>query len=148
MAFRLEDDLGFLVARTHRAMRRWLMARLAPTGITYQQFKVLNALCEEENVSQAELAERVQMDKTSLARMLDRMEAAGLIERRGDPKDSRLKRIVLTDKGRRLQSQVTPHRDLGLRTAALGMSTKEVEELKRMLGKVYRNMSSQPSEHT
>jgi DNA-binding MarR family transcriptional regulator len=122
-------------------MRRWVAAQLAPVGITYEQFKVLNALCEQENIPQAELAERVQMDKTSLARMLSRMEAAGLIGRLRDPSDSRLKCIVLTAKGRRLQDQVTPYRDQGLRRAAQGMTDKEVEELKRLLGIVFRNMS-------
>ncbi len=141
MAFRLDDDLGFLVAQTHRAMRRWLMTRLASMDITYDQFRVLNALCAEENVTQAEMAIRVQMDKTSLARMLNRMEAAELISRHGDPADSRLKRIQLTDKGRRLALQVTPHRDLGLRQAAQGMTKEEVTEIKRLLGMVYRNMN-------
>ena len=141
MAFRLDDDLGFLVAQTHRAMRRWITARLAPLGITYEQFKVLNALCAKENVTQAEMAGRVQMDKTSLARMLARMQAAGLISRHRDPTDSRLKRIRLTDKGRRLQDQVTPLRDRGLRQAAQGITEEEVVELKRLLGMVYRNMT-------
>jgi DNA-binding MarR family transcriptional regulator len=142
VAFRLDDDLGFLVAQTHRAMRRWITARLAPAGITYEQFKVLNALCEEENLTQAEMARRVQMDKTSLARMLARMEAGELICRQVDAEDSRLKRIRLTDKGRHLQDEVMPLRDLGLRTAAQGMSTKEVKELKRLLGLVFRNMDA------
>ena len=69
---KLEDNLGFLVARTHRAMRRWIMARLDPLNLTYEQYKVLIALSEQDNVSQTELADRVNMDKTSLARMLDR----------------------------------------------------------------------------
>jgi DNA-binding MarR family transcriptional regulator len=142
VAFRLADDLGFLVAQTHRAMRRWITAQLAPSGITYQQFKVLNALCQEENVPQAVMADRVQMDKTSLARMLSRMEAADLIVRHRDASDSRLKRIVLTAKGRRLQEQVAPHRDLGLRRAIRGLTDKEVEDLKRLLIKVHRNMGS------
>jgi len=140
VAFRRDEDLGFLVAQTHRTMRRWITARLAPLGITYEQFRVLNSLCEKEMVTQTEMASRVQMDKTSLARMLSRMEAADLIDRRRDPQDSRLKRIYLTAKGRRLQGQVTPYRELGLRTAAQGMSEKEVQELKRLLGMVFRNM--------
>ena len=111
-------------------------------SITYEQFKVLNALAEEEDVTQAQMAGRVQMDKTSLARMLTRMEEAGLISRRGDPADSRLKRIFPTDKGRRLTLQVAPYRDLGLRTAARGMREEEVEELKRLLGMIFRNMDT------
>jgi DNA-binding MarR family transcriptional regulator len=103
---------------------------------------VLNALSDEENVTQAGMADRVQMDKTSLARMLSRMEAAGLIRRLGDPADSRLKRILLTDIGRRLTLQVTPYRDLGLRAAVQGMSEEEVAELERLLGVVFRNVDS------
>jgi DNA-binding MarR family transcriptional regulator len=70
MALRLEDDLGFLLARAHRAMRRWLMARLDLFGITYEQFVVLTYLWHEANISQSELARRAFMDKTSLTRML------------------------------------------------------------------------------
>ena len=47
--------------------------------ITDEQFQVLNVLCAEENVTEAEMADRVQMDKTSLGRMLNRTQAADLI---------------------------------------------------------------------
>ncbi|UCC65554.1 MAG: MarR family transcriptional regulator [Anaerolineae bacterium] len=142
MAFDLEDDLGFLIARTHRAMRRWLTSRLEAMGITFKQFRVLNALGEEENVSQTALAERLDMDKSSLARMLDRMEKAGLISRCADLADSRVNRVRLTRKGRHLQSRVTPQRDLGLSWATEGLTGGEVKELKRMLNVIYRKMSS------
>ena len=142
MAFKLEDDLGYLMARTHRAMRRWLTSRLAPLGITFEQFKVLNALCEKEDISQIALADRVNMDKTSLARMLERMERADLICRKADTKDSRVNRITLTSKGRHLALQVTPERDLGLDKATEGLSQAEVRELKRLLNAVYCNMNS------
>jgi DNA-binding MarR family transcriptional regulator len=141
MVFQLAEDLGFLMARTHRAMRRALMARLEPAGITYPQFQVLNALCEEENVSQIALADRVNVDKTSLARMLDRMEAAGLISRGEDPEDCRVKRITLTDKGRRLQDRVRPLRDRVLGQVLKGLSEEEVREFKRLLNRVYNNVS-------
>jgi DNA-binding MarR family transcriptional regulator len=143
MVFKLEDDLGFLMARTHRAMRRALMSRLEPLGITYPQFQVLNALCEEDNVSQVALAERVNMDKTSLARMLDRMETAGLIGRSADPSDSRVNRITLTNRGRRLESRVAPLRNLVLSGAIKSMDEKEVSQLKRLLNQVFHNVCSQ-----
>lgn len=142
MAVELEDDLGFLIARTHRAMRRWLTSRLKAMGITFKQFRVLNALGEEENVSQTALAERLDMDKSSLARMLGRMERAELISRCADPADSRVNRVKLTRKGRHLQSRVTPQRDLGLSRATEGLTEGEVKELKRLLNVIYRNMTS------
>jgi len=142
MAFRLEGDLGFLMARTHRAMRRALMSRLEPLGITYPQFQVLNALCEGDDVSQIALADRVNMDQTSLARMLDRMEQADLISREQDPSDSRVNRITLTEKGRHLALQVAPLRELVLSKATGDLCDREVEELKRLLNKIYINAQS------
>jgi DNA-binding MarR family transcriptional regulator len=136
---RLENDLGFLLARTQRAMRRSLMSLLEPTGITYEQFRVLNALCEEEDVSQVDLADRVNADQTSLARMLGRMEGAGFISRTVDAADSRVNRITLTDKGRHLAKQMAPQRNQALGLAVRGLREEEVSELKRLLNQIYEN---------
>jgi DNA-binding MarR family transcriptional regulator len=123
-------------------MRRWLMLRLEPIGITYKQFQVLAALYEEDNVSQSALADRVNMDKTSLARMLERMEKAELIWRAVDPADSRVNRVNPTGQGRDLQGKVTPLRETGLSKATQRLSEEEVRELKRLLNHIYHNMSS------
>jgi DNA-binding MarR family transcriptional regulator len=141
MAFRLEEDLGFLIARTYRAMRRWLMARLEPLELTYEQFRVINALCVEDTVSQVALADRANMDVSSLARMLERMEHAGLVQRETSPDDSRRNLVVLTDKARRLAGEFAPIRTYGLEMATEGLDEREVVELSRMLNVVYENMS-------
>ena len=140
MTFRLEKDLGFLVARTHWAMRRWLMSRLEPLGLTYEQFRVLNALCVEDTVSQVALANRANMDVTSLARMLERLENAGLIQRETSPDDSRVNLVMLTEQARSLAEEFVPIRTLGLEAATEGLSAKEVVELRRMLNVVFWNM--------
>ena len=141
MAPRLEDDLGFLLARAYRAMRLWLTRRLEPLGITYQQFQVLNALCEEDDVSQSVIADRVNVDKTSLARMLGRMEEAGLVCRAVDAADSRVHRVSLTAHGRGLVEEVRPLREEGLSKAVQGLTGEEVEEIRRYLNQIYDHMS-------
>jgi len=137
---RLEEDLGFLLAKTHRAMRRWLVPQLGPLGVTYEQFKVLNALCEEDDLSQNDLAGRVTTDKTSLARTLVRMEKAGLICRVPDTADSRIRRVSPTRIGREIQAQIVTLREAGLGKAVQGLTSKEVVALKRLLRKVCDNM--------
>jgi DNA-binding MarR family transcriptional regulator len=121
-------------------MRRWLMAHLEPLSITYEQFRVLNALCEQDRVSQVSLAERVNADTTSLARMLDRMESAGLIRREAEPADSRVKLVTLTGKGRQIRGQLTPQRDRARRTALQALNEEEVRELKRLLNLIYQQV--------
>jgi DNA-binding MarR family transcriptional regulator len=136
-----DDDLGFLMARTYRAMRRWLVARLEPLGLTYKQFQVLNALSEEGNVSQTELATRANMDATALARMLVRMERADLVWRTQDPDDARVNRVRLTAEGRALRARVIPYRNHGLSLAVQGLTEEEVQKLKDFLNRIHGNMS-------
>ena len=140
MMFRLEQDLGFLLARTYRAMRRRLMSQLEPLGVTYSQFRVLNALREQDNVPQVALASRVATHKASLTRMLERMERSGLVSREGDPDDSRIQRVSLTEKGRRVQGRVIPFRDQILDAAVEGLDEEEVKELERLLNHIYDNV--------
>jgi len=135
------DDLGFLIARTHRAMRRWLASRLDPFDITHEQFAVLACLWDEEGLSQTELAERAYADETSLTRMLQRMEESELIRREGDEEDQRVNRVHLTAAARDLEAQVIPLRQRGLRQATEGLSSYEVRELKRMLNRVFENLA-------
>jgi len=142
MAHRLEDDLGFLLARAHRAMRRWLMSRLDPLGVTYEQFVVLAHLWHKAGLSQNELAQQAFMDRTSLARMLRRMEQVGLVRREPDETDARVNRVNLTPQGRGLQSKIEPLRDAGLRQAMQDLGEEEVRELRRLLDCVCRNMNA------
>jgi DNA-binding MarR family transcriptional regulator len=140
MAQRLEGDLGFLLARAHRAMRRWLLSQLDPLGVTYEQFVVLAHLWDEANLSQSELAQRAFLDKSSLARILRRMERAGLVSREPDATDARMNRVNLTSRGRNLQSQIEPLRDEGLRQAVEDLDEEEVRELGRLLDHIHMNM--------
>jgi DNA-binding MarR family transcriptional regulator len=140
-SYRQEEDLGFLMMRTQRAMRRWLMSRLEPMGLTYEQFRVLIALCEEDIVSQVALAERASMDVTSLARMLERMERAGLVQRETSPNDSRINLVGLTAKARGLAEQMTPIMAKGLEVATAGLDEMEVIQLQKALDRIYQNMS-------
>jgi DNA-binding MarR family transcriptional regulator len=140
VTFRLEQDLGFLLARTHRAMRRRLMSQLEPLGVTYGQFRVLNALCQQDHVPQVALASRVAAHKASLTRMLERLERTGLVSREADPDDARVQRVSLTEKGRRVQSRVIPLRDLALDAAVEGLDEEEVRELERLLNRIYDNV--------
>lgn len=136
----LEDDIGYLLARTHRSMRHALIARLEPLGITYPQFQVLNALCEQDGISQTVIAQKVNMNPSVLARILDRMERAGLIERVEDPEDLRAKRVMVTARGCALQAEFAPQRDAVLMQAITGMADEEVRGLKQRLNTIYDNV--------
>jgi DNA-binding MarR family transcriptional regulator len=91
------------------------------------------------------VADEIFVDKYSLARMLRRMEEAGLIRRDIDEMDTRVHLLNLTPKGRALENEVAPLRAKGLRQATQGLSEEEVSELKRVLNCIFHHISADDS---
>jgi DNA-binding MarR family transcriptional regulator len=90
--------LGFVLNDVARLMRKRFeqRARAAALGLTRAQAAVLAYLARQEGINQAALAQLLELEPITLARLLDRLQAAGLIERRPDPKDRRAHLLYLT----------------------------------------------------
>ncbi|MBT9385978.1 MarR family transcriptional regulator [Pseudooceanicola sp. CBS1P-1] len=100
---------GYRFVTMARQWRRMIDHDLAQSGLSDASWAPLvNLALGGDDVSQAELAERVGLDASSLVRLLDLLEKRALIERRVDPADRRARRILLTDLGR---SEVARIRD-------------------------------------
>ena len=91
--------LGFVLNDVARLMRKRFeqRARAAALGLTRAQAAVLANLARQEGINQVSLAQILELEPITLARLLDRLQAAGLIERRADPKDRRAHLLHLTD---------------------------------------------------
>ena len=90
--------LGFVLNDVARLMRKRFeqRARAAALGLTRAQAAVLAYLARQEGINQAALAQLLELEPITLARLLDRLQAAGLVERRPDPKDRRAHLLYLT----------------------------------------------------
>jgi len=138
----LEDDLGFLIARTHRAMRGYLVHRLGSLGATFEQYQVLMSLSEGDHIPQHVLAGRMSLEPSSMTRMLHRMEKSGLVTRIEDETDSRVRLVVLTSEGRGLLEPLAAIRDECFDEVLQDLREAEgVEELKRLLNLVFLRAS-------
>jgi DNA-binding MarR family transcriptional regulator len=91
-----ERNLGFLVHDVARLMRVAYDRRARALGLTRSQWWVLNNLYFNEAITQSALADVLDIEKPTLGRLLDRLEAKGWVERRADASDRRAKRIYLT----------------------------------------------------
>jgi DNA-binding MarR family transcriptional regulator len=92
-----EISLGWLlhdVARLFR-LRFEQRARAEGLGITRAQAAVLGNLLLNEGMNQASLAQVLEIEPITLVRLLDKLEAAGLVERRADPGDRRARTLHL-----------------------------------------------------
>ena len=96
------DRLGFLVADVSRAMRRAFERRLEGSSLTLAQARALVYVSRNEGIRQVDLAELLEVRPITLARLVDQLADAGLVERRDDAADRRAYRIHLTPRA-------TPH---------------------------------------
>ena len=91
-----DDSIAFLVHDVARLMRGRFDADARARGATRQQWRVLVNLARMgEGPTQTELAERLDVEQITLCRMIDRLSEAGLVERRADPSDRRVRRLHL-----------------------------------------------------
>jgi DNA-binding MarR family transcriptional regulator len=84
--------------------RRW--AILSDLGISPQQSMALSTLKPGEAMPMSALADAMHADNSSITGVVDRLEAAGLVERRPDERDRRVKAVILTEKGEWLRVEV------------------------------------------
>jgi MarR family transcriptional regulator for hemolysin len=99
-------NLGFLLKEVSRRYVSRFEEHARAISLNLPQCKVLVRLDKNEGVSQARLAELVEVDAMTMVRILDRMEADGLLERRPDPADRRARCLFLTAKAKPLLDEV------------------------------------------
>lgn len=90
----------FRLIRLESRIRGSIAERLRGVDLSVPQCDVLTTLSENEGVSQQDLAERLYVTKGNISGLVDRLAAAGLVERRDLPSDRRSHAIYLTASGR------------------------------------------------
>ena len=88
-------DLLFLLHDVARLLRVDADKRARAHGMTRAQWAILIWLERQPGISQKELAELLEVEPITVARLIDRLEARGMVERRPDPKDRRIWRLHL-----------------------------------------------------
>jgi MarR family transcriptional regulator for hemolysin len=107
-------ELGRQIDRLSTAWRREIDLRVRAFGLTdatWQPLLYLGRL--GDGVRQTDLAAALMIENSSLVRLIDALERAGLVERLEDPEDRRSKRLWMTPSGRQIYAQVAAvHRSL------------------------------------
>lgn len=139
----VEKAIGFWIHRVYQANRNEMFRAFREAGeeITPEQWAVLIRLWEHDGRTQTELAEDTLRDKPTMSRILDGMEARGMLERRTDPDDARVRIVKLTRRGRELQKKLVPvARELIGRLVA-GIDHEALEITRDTLRRMFANMS-------
>jgi MarR family transcriptional regulator, transcriptional regulator for hemolysin len=130
----------FALADLQRAVRAYADQKAARHGITRAQWAVLAKLHKEEGLQQAKLAKLLDIQPITLTRLVDRLCAGGLVERRADAKDRRANRLYLTPAARPLMLKLRALRDEINQTALAHLKPAEADQLVAQLELIKENV--------
>jgi DNA-binding MarR family transcriptional regulator len=94
--------IGGQLVRAEKAHERAASEQLKRMGLYIGQEMLLLSLQKEDGMTQSQLATRQDVDLSTITKVVQRMERAGLVSRRADLDDARISRVYLTEKGRSL----------------------------------------------
>ncbi|KHK03686.1 MarR family winged helix-turn-helix transcriptional regulator [Desulfovibrio sp. TomC] len=134
--------VGHAAARIKMALRRAFAA--AGHDVTPEQWIVLYRLCETTGMTQVGLGERTVKDKTSITRILDRLETRGLISRRRDARDRRSQRLFPTPEGEDVVRALAPVVRNFAAIAYADLTDEEATILRRILARIEARLDAMP----
>lgn len=123
-----------------RGIRKRFNARAAAIDMTYARALAISHISRDPGLSQAELAERLDIRTPSVNRTLDQLEEAGLIERRSDPLDKRVRRLFLTDRAHEQAEKVVGFTEELRREAYQGIPPEELAQALATLRRIQQNL--------
>ncbi len=130
-----------LIHQVSRELTNALERRLAPYGLTAQQAALLINAARGET-SPKRLTSLLGTDTAGMTRLLDRLEANGLVRRRSDSGDRRAIIIDVTPEGRALVPAVTPAFGGVAQHLLIGFSDEDVRQLTALLHRMLANLDS------
>jgi MarR family transcriptional regulator for hemolysin len=125
LSSRPEGGLGFLLADVSRLLRRDFDRRVRDLAMTQAQWRALAHLSRDEGINQATLAERLEVKPITLARLIDRMQAAGWVRREADTTDRRAVRLFLTPKSKPILEQLQVRADEAIDALTVGIAVND-----------------------
>ncbi len=129
---------GYCFMKSAIKYRKLLCQELSRLGVAPPQMGLLIVLENSGSMNQICLGEELQIDKATMVKLLDALETSGLVRRRSDAKDRRVKLIEITPKGRALLPKLKSKREKTERDFLSPLSQSELKSFKKIVEKLIR----------
>jgi len=137
-----QESLGFLLTDNLRLTRRIAARYFEQYNLTLAQARALLGVFRWQGIRQVDLADFLEIQPISLARLLDQLAQSGLIERRPDPKDRRAFQLYLTPAAAPMVKLINEaSREFQARALA-GFTEEQKEGLLSGLNKLRENLTA------
>jgi len=127
------DCIVFIMAKSYQKLQGEFKKLLEPYGLTTLQFLTLALLSTEQDVSAADICDRLLIDKSTLSGVLERLDEKGLVVKRPDKNDRRALSISMSSSGSRMADQLSQIPETINEIAMTSMALEERLLLKRLL---------------
>lgn len=138
----MSNNVAFLAADVGRLFRKRFNLAARTLGVTGAQWRMLAAIRRTPGINQAAIAAWLEVEAITAGRMIDRLEKAGMVERRADPADRRTWNLYLTDLADRQMDQLAPLATRVFDEALAGFSDAEHETLLALMERVRANLTA------
>lgn len=112
-----------------------------PYDLTKGQFLYLVRVCEQPGIIQERLGELIKVDRSTVIRAVQKLQRNGLVEKRPDQENKKIRRLYPTEKGRQLYPLLKREDDFSNQRALQGFSTRERRQLAVMLQRMATNVN-------
>lgn len=136
------EDLsfGYLLNDVTLLFRKHFDRRAVKFGMTRAQWRATKMIYHRPGMRQAELAEQLEMEPIAVGRVIDRLQAAGFIERRPDPKDRRAWRLHSTEQARVIIDDMESIGRQLRRDATVGIAYDDMKRALEVIGQLKDNL--------
>ncbi|RDI98450.1 MarR family transcriptional regulator [Dyella solisilvae] len=135
-------SFGYLLNDVTLLFRKHFDRRAVKFGLTRAQWRATKMLYHREGLRQTELAELLEMEPIAVGRVIDRLQAAGFVERRPDPKDRRAWRLYVTDQARGVIADMELIARGLRRDATRGIAVDEMQQALEVLNRIKENLQA------
>ncbi|WP_394180485.1 MarR family winged helix-turn-helix transcriptional regulator [Marinomonas posidonica] len=132
-------NINFLITDVLRLMRREY--RKSDLVMTLMQARTLLSVSRNEGVKQVTLAELLDIQPITLARLIDQLVSDGLVERRADPKDRRANALFLTEKATPWLLEIDKEINRVREKALQGLTPEQIDVAMDVLTKMHENLT-------
>src|ERR1700685_2998785 len=140
------SSVGYLLKRAHLLMLDQRESVVAGSDITITQWVVMMHLREGLAINARDLCAQLRHDSGALTRLIDQLEARGLVQRERSREDRRAVQLRLTDAGMEILAPLLPKVVDKLNFALRDFSRAEADELSRLLSKLIASLESVSAE--